>query len=253
MDNLLETTQQLVAKHMVRIIIFIFTMMIGMVIGQSFAHAQTKTASPSPAAATKGPMPLVMGTLTTISPESITMTDGAGTSHTFAIASTTKFDTFVGKTKPTIKTLKADDSVAVAYTDPTTATGIFLVPATLPAAKQTSFLGVVSSREASTSGIILSLKNPKEDDFAKALVTSKTTVTAKGLDKPTMDDIKAGDKVLLVGPSSTTSNLITTLKAYLIPGKARGLLDKITVSSTPSATKAATTSGTKTSTNSGTR
>jgi hypothetical protein len=70
------------------------------------------------------------------------------------------------------------------------------------------------------------MKHPKNDAFKKALVSSTTGITAKGIEKPTVDDIKASDKVIVAG-NVDAKDMILARKVYLIPGKARGLLDRL--------------------------
>lgn len=243
-----ERFNEVLQDHAARIAIFLFTLLIGMTVSVSMANAQKRTTAPSASptvAPAKAPVPLLLGIVTQSSDTQVGLTDEVGATHTISIATTTRLEVPGLKTKPTIKNITVNDMVAVASEEGNPARLVAIVPKTITSAnKKVQFLGVVSSREATNSGVVLSLKHPKADQFDKSLVTTNAKIIAKGMDKPVADDIKAGDKVLVIG-TRNAQNVIAASKIYLIPGKARGLLDKlsplpqVSVSGQPKASGAA--------------
>lgn len=240
MEALPEVIERFITKHMRRILILLFTMLIGMAIAMNRpAHAQTKkpaAATATPQAAAKGPVPLVFGSVTSTTDTGIAIIPDAASSTTdssaksFTIATTTRIEApgiTTIKGKPTVKDIAKGDAVAVASSDQSTASLITIAAkGTLTPTRSRVFFGIVSSREATSSGTILSLKHPKDDTFAKALVSTQTTITAKGIDKPTIDDIKASDKVAVSG-ADDAKEILQAKRLFLLPGRARGLLDRL--------------------------
>lgn len=246
MDSLPEIIDQLVTKHMRRILILLFTMLIGMAIAMNApAHAQTRAPATttrgaptaplaSPARAT-APVPLLVGVVSDATDASITITPDATTGgntqpKTFRVGTATRIEApgiTTIRTRPTGKNIAIGDTVAIVSPDQAAATVITIAAkGALPVSRAKVFLGTVSSREATSSGTILSLKHPKNGTFAKALVTTTTLIAARGLDKATVDDIKASDRVVVSGIEDARS-VIQARRVFLIPGKARGLLDRV--------------------------
>lgn len=251
MEDFSQLLNALITKHLRRILIFLFTMMVGMAIGVSSASAQTRkvAATPSPTATlspAKNPVPITLGTIVEATEISITITDESNQKISFKPATPFRIEApgITGiKTKPTIKNLAINDRVAIISADKATTPLVVLVSkGNQQTPHRRAFLGVVSSREATSSGTVLSLKHPSEDQFAKSLVATATKIAARTIEKPTQDDIKAGDKVLVVGGVDTKETILART-LYLIPGKARSLIDKV---ASPAATpKTATGTSTK--------
>ncbi len=251
-DYIVEALDGFVEKNMKRILIFLFALMIGMAIGVTGAHAATiPTPTPvsSPTTKPTGPIPITVGTVNQTPDLAITISNDSGQTVSFKIdpkTTTIEAPTIASlKGKLTAKNITPGDRIAIVSSDQATANLIVIAShgATTPPKQDTAFLGIVSSRDATTSGTILSLKHPKEDTFAKALVNANTKIIAKDIAKPTTDDIKAGDKVLVTGPTDS-NNVITATELFLIPGKARALIDKLAPLASSSASSSAKPSAT---------
>lgn len=237
MDNLPDQVFDFLSTNMRRILILLFTIMVGMVVGTRFVDALSSPAAASQSA-TKAAKnyTVTMGTVTNSSATTLSLSNDANQQVSFTVSATTRIEApgiTTIKTKPTIKDVTTGSKIAVVSPDQSSATVIVLLPKTQPQ-KDTTFIGIVSSREATSSGTVLSLKSPKNDEFAKATLSSSTKVLGRGLDKPTIDDVKAGDKIVVIGPTATAGT-ITVKALYIIPGKARSFLDAKSASPSASA------------------
>ncbi len=94
---------------------------------------------------------------------------------------------------------------------------IMVTPAKKPETRRHAVHGIVQS----IMGQTLTLKHPKQDKTYQVLVGTDTKIKIKGLELPTLTDIKVGDRVTATG--TIENNVLTARHLFVIPGKAQGL------------------------------